>query len=125
MEASSYFSKESGVWLAFSPKTVPEPKCITCYSWRRNAVLVPLEDDEILVSSIIQLECDDPAGVTFTGITLALSHSAVESKEYELVMKELINPENRTWQDLKTPLGMLPVILFNKKKILCVVTESM
>ena len=116
MEASSYFSKESGVWLAFSPKTVPKPKRITCYSWRRNAVSLPLEDDEILVSSIIQLECDDPAGVTFTGITLALSHSTVESKEYELVMKELISPENRTWKDLKTPLGMLPVTLINKKK---------
>ena len=126
MEASSYFSKESGVWLAFSPKTVPEPKRITCYSWRRSAVSLPLEDDEILVSSIIQLECEDPAGVTFTGITLALSHSAVESKDYELVMKELINPEERTWKDLKTPLGMLPVILIKKKnKILCVVTESM
>ena len=126
MEASSYFSKESGVWLAFSPKTVPEPKLITCFSWRRNAVSSPLEDNEIVVSSVIQLECDDPAGVTFTGITLALSHSAVESKEYELVMKELINPEEGTWKNLKTPLGMLPVILIKKKnKILCVVTESM
>ena len=126
MEASSYFSKESGVWLAFSPKTVPEPKLITCFSWRRNAVSSPLEDNEIVVSSVIQLECDDPAGVTFTGITLALSHSAVESKEYELVMKELINPEEGTWKNLKTPLGMLPVILTNKKKIPCVVpTDSM
>ena len=115
MEASSYFSKESGVWLAFSPKTVLEPKRITCYSWRRSAVLVPLENDETLVSTIIQLECDDPAGVTFTGITLALSHSAVVSKEYELVMKELINSKEKTWKDLKTPLGMLPVILINKK----------
>lgn len=114
--ASSYFSKESGVWIAFSPKTVPEPRRITCYSWSHNAVLVPLEDDETLVSSVIQLECDDPAGVNFTGITLALSHSAVESKEYELVMKELINLEKRTWKDLKTPRGMLPFMLTNKKE---------
>lgn len=77
---------------------------------------VPLEDDETLVSSVIQLECDDPAGVNFTGITLALSHSAVESKEYELVMKELINLEKRTWKDLKTPRGMLPFMLTNKKE---------
>lgn len=117
MEASSFFSKESGVWLAFSPKTVAKPKRVTCYSWSRSAEVVRLEDDETLVSSIIQLECDDPAGVTFTGITLALSHSAVESKEYELVMKELINTEEKTWKDLKTPLGMLPVILINKKYI--------
>lgn len=117
MEASSFFSKENGVWLAFSPKTVAKPKRVTCYSWSRSAEVVRLEDDETLVSSIIQLECDDPAGVTFTGITLALSHSAVESKEYELVMKELINTEEKTWKDLKTPIGMLPVILINKKNI--------
>lgn len=117
MEASSFFSKENGVWLAFSPKTVAKPKRVTCYSWSRSAEVVRLEDDETLVSSIIQLECDDPAGVTFTGITLALSHSAVESKEYELVMKELINTEEKTWKDLKTPIGMLPVILINKKYI--------
>lgn len=117
MEASSFFSKESGVWLAFSPKTVAKPKRVTCYSWSRSAEVVRLEDDETLVSSIIQLECDDPAGVTFTGIILALSHSAVESKEYELVMKELINTEEKTWKDLKTPIGMLPVILINKKNI--------
>ena len=80
-------------------------------------MLVPLEDDESLVSSVIQLECDNPAGVNFTCITLALSHSAVESNEYELVMKELINPQERTWKDLKTPRGMLPFILPNKKKI--------
>ena len=114
--ASSYFSKESGVWIAFSPKTVPEPKRITCYSWRHSAALVSLEDDETLVSSVIELECDNPAGVNFTGITLALSHSAVESKEYELVMKELINLEDRTWKDLKTPPGMLPFTLPNNKK---------
>lgn len=117
VEASSFFSKENGVWLAFSPKTVAKPKRVTCYSWSRSAEVVRLEDDETLVSSIIQLECDDPAGVTFTGITLALSHSAVESKEYELVMKELINTEEKTWKDLKTPLGMLPVISINKKNI--------
>ena len=114
MEASSYFSKESGVWLAFSPKALPKPKRITCYSWHRSAVPVPFEDDETLVSTIIQLVCDDPAGVTFTGIILALSHSAVESKEYELVIKELVNSKERTWKDLKTPLGMLPIILINK-----------
>lgn len=102
--------------MAFSPKAVQEPKRITCYSWRHNATLVPLDDDETLVSSVIELECDDPSGVNFNGITLALSHSAVESKEYQLVMKELINLEGTTWKDLKTPRGMLPFMLTNNKK---------
>jgi len=112
---SSYFSEESGVCVKFSPKTVPEPKLITCYSWRRNTVVVPLEDDETLVSSVVQLGCDDAVGVNFTGITLALSHSAVESRDHELVMKELFNPEEGTWKDLENAPGMLLFILTTKK----------
>lgn len=94
---------------------MPEPKIITCSLWRPNAVSGLLEDDETLVSSVIQLECDDLVGVNFTGITLALSHSAVESREYELVMKQLIDREESTWKDLEAAPGMLLFISTNKK----------
>jgi len=69
-----------------------------------------------LVSSVIQLACDDQVGVNFTGIKVALSHSATDLGGYELVMKELTDSENNTWKNLNTSdvywdsAGMLPLI---------------
>ena len=105
---------------------MPEAKLITCFLWRSSAVSLPLEADESVVSSVIQLACDDPEGVNFSGVTVALSHSAIEIGGYELVMKELTNSENNTWKDLKAtnvtrdPSGMLlsiEQINNNNKKI--------
>ena len=108
--------RESGVCIKFSPKSVPEAKLITCSSWRSSAVSLPLEAGESLVSNVIQLSCDDPEGVNFTGVTVALSHSASALGGYELVMKELADSENDTWKNLNTTsqtwnsLGMLLLI---------------
>ena len=35
-------------------------------------------------------------------ITVKLSHSALELKGYELVIKQLVDPDNNEWNDLKT-----------------------
>lgn len=78
---------------------------------------LPFEADESLVSSVIQLDCDDPKGVNSSGITVALSHSAPDLGGYELVMKELrIDSGKKTWKELKptneicVPPGMLLLI---------------
>ena len=105
---------------------MPEAKLVTCSLWRSSAVSLPLEANESLVSSIIQLDCDDAEGVNFSGVTVALSHSATEIGGYELVMKELPDSENDTWKDLNTtnvtwdPSGMLLSIeqINNNKKSL-------
>ena len=104
---------------------MPEAKLITCLLWSSSHVSLPLEADESLVSSIIQLACDDPEGVNFSGVTVALSHSAIDIGGYELVMKELTDPENDIWKNLSTtnetwdPSGMLLSIQqINTKKIL-------
>ena len=121
-EGFTWDCRESGVCIKFSPKAVPEAKLITCSLWRPSAVSLPLQADESLVSSVIQLACDDPVGVNFSGVTLALSHSAVDMGGYELVMKELTDPENDTWKDLNTtnitwdPSGILHIIALNNLK---------
>ena len=99
---SSWFYKDSGVWITFFSKAVPEPKLITCSLWRYSAVSPPLESDETLVSNVIELSCDDPDGVIFSEISVALSHSVSDVPGHELVMKELVDRENKTWKDLKT-----------------------
>lgn len=95
---------------------MPKPKLFTCSLWYPSADSLHLEADESLVSNVIELTCDDSEGVKFSGITVALSHSAVYTGGYELVMKELTGPENNTWKTLNTtsvsldPSGMLLLI---------------
>ena len=102
VEGSSWIDKETGVWIKFSSKAVLDPKLITCSLWRSGDVPLSLEDNQSLVSNVIELACDDPVAINFSGISVALSHSATDLGGYELVMKELIDAENKTWKDLET-----------------------
>ncbi len=85
---------------------------ITCSLWRASVVSPYLEDNEMLVSNVIELACDDPTGINFSKITVALSHSATDLKRYEIlmkgyefVMKELIYSSDMSWKDLETKTG--------------------
>ena len=56
---------------------------------------------------MIELSLDNPPDLESTGdakegITVALLHSACELKGYELVIKQLVDPDTEEWKDLKT-----------------------
>lgn len=101
-EGSSWFDNEAGVWVNFSSKAVSDPRLITCSMWKSGVVSPPLEENEALVSNVIELACDEPDGINFSGVTVALSHSATDLGGYELAMKELMDSDNKTWKDLET-----------------------
>lgn len=101
-KGSSWFYREFGVWITLFSQAVQDPKLITCSLWHPTAVPSPLENDETLVSNIIELACDDPDGVDFSEISVALSYSASDLQGHELVMKELTDQEIKTWKELKT-----------------------
>ena len=109
MEGNSWTLKKTGVYIKFPPKAMPFPKLVTSLLWRPSAASLPLNDDESLVSNIIELWCDDVVGIQFSEITVTLSHSAIDLKGYELVIRERIDPTKNDWRDLKTsfPLGKL------------------
>lgn len=109
-KGDSWILKESGICIKFSPNAVKTPVMVTSLLLLRPGnVSPPLEDDETIVSHIIELACDDPVAIQFSKVTVTLSHSATELREYELVLKERINSEKNTWKDLETccPLGKL------------------
>ena len=59
------------------------------------------------MSNVIELSHDGPPDLEFSGddkgnITVALLHSAPYSKGYEVVIKQLVDPENNEWKDLET-----------------------
>ena len=54
---------------------------------------------------MIELSHDGPPDIESSdkgNITVALLHSASNLKGYEVVMKQLIDPENNEWKDLET-----------------------
>lgn len=67
----------------------------------------PLLKDEELVSDVVQLSYDDPYSCSFTGnfdekVSVALSHSAVNLRGYEVTIRELVDLDNNEWRDLET-----------------------
>ena len=60
-----------------------------------------------MVSNVIELSHDGPPEVEFSGdgkgnITVALLHSASALKGYEVVIKQLVDPDDNEWKDLET-----------------------
>lgn len=109
-KGASWMLKETGICITFSPNAVLTPIMVTSSLWRPGTILPPLEDDETLVSNIIELACDDPAvDIEFSKVTVTLSHSATDSRGYELVLKERIDSKKKNWKDLETwcPSGRL------------------
>ena len=98
----TWILKETGVLIKFFPKAVPDPRLVTCSLWKRRIVSPLLENNESLVSNVIELDCDDPHDVVFSSIEVALSHSADCLRGYELVLKEMADSKGLRWKDLRT-----------------------
>ncbi|PFX13446.1 hypothetical protein AWC38_SpisGene22467 [Stylophora pistillata] len=99
-EGFTWILKETGVFIKFLPEAVTDPRLITCMLWKPGKGSPPLEDNESLVSNVIELDCDDSNDVVFSSIEVALTHSAKCSRGYELVMKEMTDTDG--WRDLET-----------------------
>ena len=99
----------------------------------------PLNKDERLVSSVIELTCDEQPDIHFTGqskgeVVIALSHSAPKLEGYEVLIGELVSSDSSyEWKDLETTniwqipgkrfkmpnnlmLSLLPAILYDLQK---------
>ena len=80
---------------------------IDCSLWSPRALSPPLGSNEALVSNVIELSHDGPPDLEVSGdaqgnVTVALMHSASNFRGYELVIKQLVDPENNEWIDLLT-----------------------
>ncbi|XP_078368375.1 uncharacterized protein LOC144652233 isoform X3 [Oculina patagonica] len=117
VETRCEVSEKGGIWklqdiqaaacITFPQNAVTNPVLFKCTIWECTTNFPPLEKDEALVSSVIVLTCDDPLSANFTGdfdkeVTVTLSHCATNLKGYEVVIRELVDPENNNWRDLET-----------------------
>ena len=85
-----------------------KPKQMKCSRWSPKICSPSLAENESLVSNVIELSCEHgPLGAKFLKnvdekVTVRLSHSASDLKGYELVVKELVDPDNNVWKELDT-----------------------
>ena len=75
--------------------------------WNPRTLSPPLGGNEVLVSNVIELSHDGSSDLEFSedphrSVTVALMHSASNFRGYEVVIKQLIHPENNEWTDLVT-----------------------
>ena len=75
--------------------------------WSPSVLSPPLHSNEALVSNVVEVFLDNPPDLESTGdakegVTVALLHSARELEGYEVVIKQLVDPDNKEWIDLKT-----------------------
>ena len=99
--------EDTGAMITFCLGAVKTPLLITCSLWSPRSLSPPLGSNEVLVSNVIELSHDGPPDLEFSGddrgnITVALLHSASNLRENEVVMKQLVDPENNDWKELET-----------------------
>ena len=106
-ERDSWNLKDPGALITFCRGALKTPLLITCSLWSPRTLSPPLGSNEVLVSNVIELSDDGPPDLEYSGdakgnITVALLHSASNLKGYEVVIKQLVDPENNEWKELET-----------------------
>ena len=87
--------------LIFPPDAVSEDRLIALYRWKFSACSPPLQENEAIVSDVIELSAGLYDRLAFNKeVTLAISHSASDLKGYEVVVKKLIDKETNKWVDV-------------------------
>ena len=99
--------QEAAASVTFGRGAEMKPLLIACSLWSPRTLSPPLGNNEVLVSNVIELSHDGPPDLEFSGdaqgkVTVALMHSACNLKGYEVVIKQLVDPENNEWIDLET-----------------------
>ena len=101
-EGTSCALKLGAVHLIFPPNAVSESTPIVVYRWESRVRSPPLQEDEAIVSNVIELSSHDGQQVHFNAmVTLTLSHSAPDLRGYEVVIQRQINKKTNEWQDVR------------------------
>ena len=87
--------------MVFPPDAVSEDRLLTLYRWKSSACSPLLQENEAIVSDVVELSPGISERLTFNReVTLAISHSASDLKGYEVVVKTLIDKDSNEWVDV-------------------------
>lgn len=87
--------------MIFPPDAVSEDRLLALYRWKSSACSPPLQENEAIVSDVVELSPGISERYTFNKeVTLAISHSASDLKGYEVIVKTLIDKDTNEWVDV-------------------------
>ena len=93
--------------VMFPPDVVSEERTITVLRWNSSVCSPPLNNNEALVSGIIELSTDSAQCLDFNkAVTLVISHCAGDLKGFEIVAKKLLDRESNVWDDISETVDM-------------------
>ena len=93
--------------VMFPPDAVSEERTITVLRWNSSVCSPPLNNNEALVSGIIELSTDSAQCLDFNkAVTLVISHCAGDLKGFEIVAKKLLDRESNVWDDISETVDM-------------------
>ena len=93
--------KQVKAHVIFPPDAVSEERTITVLRWNSSVCSPPLNNNEALVSGIIELSTDSAQGLDFNkAVTLVISHCAGDLKGFEVVAKKLVDKNRNEWDDI-------------------------
>lgn len=99
--------KQVAAHVTFPPDAVSEDQTVTVFRWNSSVCSPPLNDNEAIVSGVIELSTDSAQGFEFNkAVTLVISHCAADIKGYEVVAKMLIDRDTNEWSDISETVHM-------------------
>ena len=106
-EGDTWNLQEAAASVTFSRGAITKPLLIACSLWNPRTLSPPLGSNEALVSNVVEVSHDGPPELVFSrdaqgSVTVTLKHSASNFRGYEVVIKQLVDPENNEWIDLVT-----------------------
>ena len=93
--------------VIFPPDAVSEERTITVLRWNSSVCSPPLNNNEALVSGIIELSTDSAQCLDFNkAVTIVISHCAGDLKGFEIVAKKLVDRNRNEWDDISETADM-------------------
>ena len=84
-----------------------EERTITVLRWNSSVCSPPLNNNEALVSGIIELSTNSAQCLDFNkAVTLVISHCAGDLKGFEVLAKKLLDRESNVWDDISETVDM-------------------
>ena len=99
--------KQVKAHVIFPPDAVSEERTVTVRRWNSSVCSPPLNNNEALVSDILELSTDGAQGLDFNkAVTLVISHCVGDLKGFEIVAKKLVDRDRNEWDDISETADM-------------------
>ena len=99
--------KQVKAHVIFPPDAVSEERTVTVRRWNASVCSPPLNNNEALVSGILELLTDSTQGLDFNkAVRLVISHCAGDLKAFEVVAKKLVDRNRNEWDDISETTDM-------------------